>query len=262
MPTTARADLPTRALPEGFEIEDWPSGKAVVITGGSTGIGRALAILLGSRGARVVICGRHEPELDDTMEYLDGLGVDARAVAVDISEPDDVERLFQVADEFLGGIDLLVNNAALPAEDVAGTDVESITYIVSSNLLGPMYCTHHALARMRPRRSGTIVTVGSMSADVREQGSSVYVATKSALQGFSGALRKEVSEDGIRVVLVQPGSVGTDMNEQSPEDQRRSEAAEEMMKAEDVALVVLGALCMPARADVVQVDVRPKRQLI
>jgi short-subunit dehydrogenase len=254
--------LATRPLPDGFEFDDWPAGKAALITGGSTGIGRALAILLGSRGARVLICGRHQRELDETLEHLAALGIDARASAADISKTDDVEHLFQVADEWMGGVDLLVSNAGLPADDVASSDVDSMTYVVSTNLLGAMYCTHHALARMRQRRSGAIVIVGSMSADVREQGSSVYVATKAGLQGFAGALRKEVNGDGIRVVLVEPGSVGTDMNEQSPQDQRRSEDAGEMLKAEDVALVILGALCMPARADVVEVAVRPRRQLI
>ena len=252
----------TMALPEGFEAQDWGPGKSAVITGGSTGIGRALAILLGARGTRVMICGRHRTELDDALSDLKERGIDANGIVADVSRPSEVETLFEMADDWMGPLDLLVNNAGLSAADAASTDIETINYVVSTNLLGTMYCTHHALERMRRRRSGTIVNVGSMSADIHEQGSSVYVATKSGMQGFSVALRKEVSQDGIRVVLVEPGSAGTDMNENSPEKQREEEAKAAMMKAEDVALVILGALSMPPRADVVEIAVRPARQAI
>jgi NAD(P)-dependent dehydrogenase (short-subunit alcohol dehydrogenase family) len=251
-----------RGLPEGFEAQDWGPGKTVLITGGSTGIGRALALLLGSRGARVMICGRQRAELDDALGALRELGADANGVVADVSRPSDVATLFEQADDWMGPLDVLVNNAGLAAEDVAATDVDAINYIVSTNLLGQMYCTHHALQRMRTRKSGTIVNVGSMSADIREQGSSVYVATKSGIQGFSAALRKEVGEDGIRIVLVEPGETGTDMNENSPEQQREKEQSSELLKAEDVALVILGALCMPPRADVVEISLRPIRQAI
>jgi NAD(P)-dependent dehydrogenase (short-subunit alcohol dehydrogenase family) len=250
------------SLPEGFEAQDWGPGRSAIITGGSTGIGRALALLLGARGTRVLICGRHRAELDDALRDLEARGADANGIVADVSRPSDVDTLFELADDWLDSLDLLVNNAGLAAQDVAGTDIDSINYVVSTNLLGTMYCTHHALERMRPRRSGTIVNVGSMSADVREQGSSVYVATKSGMQGFSAALRKEVGEDGIRIVLVEPGETGTDMNPNTVTQQREKQATTELMRAEDIALVILGALSMPPRADVVEVAVRPARQAI
>jgi NAD(P)-dependent dehydrogenase (short-subunit alcohol dehydrogenase family) len=243
-------------------VYDWGDGKSVIITGGSTGIGRALALLLASRGARVMICGRNRTELDDALRDLKERGADANGLVADVSRPTDVEMLFDMADDWMGPADVVVNNAGLAAGDVATTEIESINYVVSTNLLGAMYCTHHALERMRPRGSGVIVNIGSMSADVREEGSSVYVATKSGMQGFSTALRKEVTKDGIRVVHVEPGETGTDMNENSPAEQREKESRDELLKAEDVALVVLGALCMPPRADVVEIAVRPTRQSI
>ncbi len=249
-------------LPEGFEAQDWGAGKSAIITGGSTGIGRALALLLGARGTRVLICGRHRAELDDALRDLEARGADANGIVADVSRPSDVDTLFELADDWMDSIDLLVNNAGVAAQDVAGTDIESINYVVSTNLLGTMYCTHHALDRMRPRKSGAIVNVGSMSAIVHEPGSSVYVATKSGMQGFSAALRKEVGEDGIRIVLVEPGETGTDMNPNTPAQQREKEATTELMRAEDIALVILGALSMPPRADVVEVAVRPARQAI
>jgi short-subunit dehydrogenase len=252
----------TGPLPNGFEVEDWGPGKSAMITGGSTGIGRALALLLAARGARVMICGRNQTELDDALRHLNEIGADANGVVADISKTSDVDMLFDRADDWMGTADVLVNNAGLAAQDVAATDVDSINYVVSTNLLGTMYCTHHALERMRPRRSGVIVNIGSMSADVREEGSSVYVATKSGMQGFSAALRKEISKDGIRVVHVEPGETGTDMNENDPAQQREKESRDELLKAEDVALVVYGALCMPKRADVVEISVRPSQQAI
>jgi len=249
-------------LPDGFEIEDWGRGKSAIITGGSTGIGRALAVLLAGRGAQVMICGRNRAELDETLRILDERGGDAKGVVADVSKSSDVAMLFDSADDWMGPADVVVNNAGVAAGDVAATDVDSIEYVVSTNLLGVMYCTHHALQRMCPRGSGVIVNIGSMSADVREGGSSVYVATKSGMQGFSAALRKEVSEAGIRVVHVEPGATGTDMDETPPAQQPEKESRAELLKAEDVALVVLGALCMPARADVVEIALRPSRQLI
>jgi NADP-dependent 3-hydroxy acid dehydrogenase YdfG len=101
-----------------------------------------------------------------------------------------------------------------------------------------------------------------MSADVREQGSSVYVATKSGIQGFSEALRKEVNRDGIKVTLIEPGSVGTDMQQPSPEEQRQKEEKGEMLRAEDIAACVYYCLIQPQRCDVVEVRIRPHLQEI
>src|SRR4051795_7478334 len=104
-----------------------------------------------------------------------------------------------------------------------------------------MACAHEALARMRKHGGGHIVNVGSMSADVREKGSSVYVATKSGIQGMSEALRKEVNPLGIKVSLIEPGAVGTDMQQSqySPQEQREQIEQQAMLRAEDIAACVL-----------------------
>lgn len=107
-----------------------------------------------------------------------------------------------------------------------------------------------------------IVNIGSMSADVREKNSSVYVATKSGIQGFSEALRKEVNSLGIKVTLIEPGAVGTDMQPQPPEEQRQLEANMEMLKAEDIAACVLYTLTQPKRCDMVNIQIRPHLQII
>ena len=107
-----------------------------------------------------------------------------------------------------------------------------------------------------------IINIGSMSAERREAGSSLYVATKSAVQGFTESLRKEVNQDGIRVALIEPGAVGTDLNDLPPEKQRQMEAELKMLKAEDIANYIYFILTEPQRVDVIVGEIRPHLQII
>jgi NADP-dependent 3-hydroxy acid dehydrogenase YdfG len=125
-----------------------------------------------------------------------------------------------------------------------------------------MACAHEAVERMKKQGHGHIANIGSMSADVREEGSSVYVATKAGIQGFSAALRKEVNKYGIKVTLIEPGAVGTDMQPESPRDQRAKQDKQEMLKAEDIAACIHYCLIQPMRCDVVVVQIRPHMQPI
>jgi NAD(P)-dependent dehydrogenase (short-subunit alcohol dehydrogenase family) len=236
--------------------------KRVLITGGTTGIGRATALLLAAKGAHVLIFGRHENELNDTMRDLREAGRNVHGMTADASRIEDVRRVFKECDARLGRIDVLINNAALPAEGLASMKYEDWEYVVRSNLIGFMACAQEAIQRMKPRKSGHLIHVGSMSADVREKDSSVYVATKSAIQGFTEALRKEVNELGIKVSLIEPGSVGTDMQEETPAEQREKEGRGEMLTAEDIARCVEYCLVQPPRCDVVVVQIRPHLQPI
>jgi NADP-dependent 3-hydroxy acid dehydrogenase YdfG len=126
-----------------------------------------------------------------------------------------------------------------------------------------MAMSHEAAERMKASGWGHIVNIGSMSADVREEDSSVYVATKAGIQGFSEALRKEVNPLGIKVTLIEPGAVGTDMQSQySPEEQREKIEKMEMLRAEDIAACVLYTITQPKRCDVVALQIRPHLQSI
>ena len=237
-------------------------GKGIIVTGGTTGIGGATARLLASRGAKVLIFGRHEEELNDAMNDLRHAGSDVHGMIADASKSEDIKQIFEAADAKLGRVDVLVNNAALAAGRVAEWAYEDWEYVVRTNLLGYMACAHEAITRMKKQGSGHIVNIGSMSANVREEGSSVYVATKSGIQGFSEALRKEVNRNGIKVTLIEPGSVGTDMQQPSPEEQRQKEEQGEMLRAEDIAACVYYCLIQPKRCDVVEVRIRPHLQEI
>lgn len=241
------------------------AGKAVVVTGGTTGIGRATAHRLVAAGANVLIYGRHEQELADALADLRNAGSGrVFGLTADQSRYEDVQRVFAEADEKLGGVDILVNNAALPANSILDSDYTEWQYVVATNLLGYMACCREAIDRMSRKGVGHIVSVGSMSAQVREEGSDVYVATKSGIEGFSESLRKQVNGKGIKVTLIEPGLVGTEMTvDQVPkEEQPEKEAQGTMLKAEEIAEAVYYTLIQPERCDVVLLQIRPHGQAI
>jgi short-subunit dehydrogenase len=239
-------------------------GRAVIVTGGTEGIGRAIAILLAMQGAKVIIAGQDQGHLDETLqlardEHMKGT---LEGIIADLSTEAGISSLFKEADKKLGGVEVLVNNAAQSYQSVTEGSYGDIEFIVRTNLLGYLACAKEAIKRMQPRKQGYIVNIGSMSADVREKDSSVYVATKSGIQGFSESLRKEVNELGIKVTLVEPGAVGTDMQPVSKDAEKEKQENLEMLKAEDIARAVLYALTQPARCDVVDIKIRPHLQLI
>ncbi|GAB4465097.1 MAG: SDR family oxidoreductase [Armatimonadaceae bacterium] len=240
-------------------------GKSVVITGGTTGIGRATALRLLGAGAKVLVFGRHEQELQDALRDLEAVnGGSVVGITADTSKPEDVERIFQTADEKLGGVDILINNAALGAQGIVDMEFSEIQYIVETNLLGYMNCAKQAIERMQQKGEGHVVNVGSMSALTKESGSDVYVATKSGIHGFSESLRKQVNEHGIKITLIEPGLVGTDMttDQVTPEEQSGKIAEEKMLKAEDIAECIYFTLIQPRRCDIVLVQIRPHGQAI
>jgi len=245
-----------------YQIEP-VADKSILITGGTTGIGRATAILLAAQGARVMIFGRHEQELNDAMNDIRQAGGDVLGLTADVTNPAEIQRVFQQFDQQMDKLDILINNAALGYGSIMEGGYPEWEYILKTNLLGYMAMTNEAVQRMKANGWGHIVNIGSMSADVREKDSSVYVATKSGIEGFSEALRKEVNSQGIKVTLIEPGAVGSDMQSQySPEQQRERIEKMEMMRAEDIAACVLYTITQPKRVDVVMLQIRPHLQEI
>lgn len=235
-------------------------GKRVLITGGTTGIGRATALLLASEGAKIRTFGRNASDLESLLGEAEQLGLDIKGTTADLAEQGALQEVFADLDEEWGGLDILINNAAVAAGEAAETPLDDIDYIVRANLTAYLACAAEAVRRMPG--GGTIINVGSMSAETREDGSSVYVATKAGIRGFSAAFRKEVNDKGIRVCLIEPGSVATDMQGKSREEMAELVEEDEMLTPEDIAEAVYFCLHQPERCDVVLLQVRPRMQPI
>ncbi len=240
------------------------AGKRILITGGTTGIGRAVAIRLAACKANIVIVGRHQATIEETLEAVkhDDSETKVLGVAADMSLQEDIEKVFSVVRDELGGLDILINNAALGFGAITKGEYKDWEYVVKINVMGYLACSHYALTEMLPQGKGHIIHIGSMSADTREDGGSVYVATKSAIQGFSESLRKEVNPKGINVTLITPGAVDTDMQELSEEDKHQRIEAMEMLVSDDIAQSIIYVLSQSERTSIVELKIKPLKQHI
>ncbi len=239
-------------------------GKIILVTGGTTGIGRATARILAGLGAKVFITGRHfdslAQTLTDTREMYPYADIDG--VTSDLADKDQIGHLFEALDEKYGAPDILINNAGLSAEGITKGTYEEWQYVLDTNLLNYMACANAAVAKMMEKKSGHIVNVGSMSAESKDGDGTVYVATKSGIRGFTTSLRKELNPKGIKVTLVEPGSVSSDMQTISVAEQKKKIESMEMLEAEDIAATIVFCLSQPERCDIVSLQVRPIKQLI
>ncbi len=241
------------------------NGLRVLITGGTTGIGRELALEIAAHGGHVLIAGLDEQHLNDAISDRGGdeLQGSLNGVIADMSTADGITRFFEEADNRFGAEpDVLINNAALAFQSAMEGSYDDWKRVVDTNLLGYIACTHEAVTRMTKNGKGHIVFIGSMSAEVREKDSSVYVATKSGVEGFAASLRKEVNEKGIRVTLIEPGAVDTDMQEQPTDEKKSATEQHEMLKAEDIASAVIYAISQDERCDITEIRLRPRLQTI
>lgn len=232
-------------------------GRRTLITGGTAGSGRSIALLLASLGAKIVLFGRHEhllrEAIDDLSEYKDQVF----GLTADAAHEDDLDVVFSAVDEKLGGLDILINNAGLPAASVTSDEPVEYRYVVEANLLGYMSCAKRAVERMKKAGGGAIVNIGSMSAEKKGPGSDVYTATKAGLRGFVEALSKQVQEDDIHVGLIEPGKFGADFRAESKQEQEREEREGELLFSEAVAEAVFYMLTTPANCHIPLLQIQP-----
>ena len=182
-------------------------GKTVVITGASSGIGRAAAIEMARRGANVVIGARRMEPLEATAAACRAHGVTALAIATDVTKPEECRRLIEAA----GRVDVLVNNAGFAVFDaIADAKLDELRELMDTNYFGAVHCTQAVLPQMLERGEGTIVNVASITGIMGFARMGGYCATKFALIGFTEALRDEVLARGVRVALVCPGTTETE----------------------------------------------------
>ncbi|WP_429277792.1 SDR family oxidoreductase [Novosphingobium gossypii] len=234
------------------------AGRRVLITGGTTGIGRATLLALAAQDARILTFGREEEALRHALS-LAGLSDDS-GLNADASSAADIEKIFAAVDDRLGGIDVLVACAALGAQPIHEMSDADWRYVVETNLVGTMACTRGALERMVAQGSGQILLVSSISPEIKAPGESVYAATKAGIDAFALTLRKEVSEKGVRICVIQPGSVGSDMQPCTDREQREAIARGEMLFAEEVAEAIAFVLTRSGRCDIPTLRIEPINQ--
>ena len=220
-----------------------------------------MLLLFARAGARGLTMGRDGEALEEALSAAREHGGALHGLIADLGKREDVERIFAAVDEKLGGLDILVSNAALGAEPIDDMADDAWRYVIDVNLTGALACTRGALARF-PEGQGQVVIIGSISADIHAPGESVYSATKAGLQAFAETLRKEVAQRGVRVSLVEPGSVGSDMQEPDDDEQQAMIAREEMLRAEDIADAVAFILTRSHRVDVVSLRIEPRLQAL
>jgi 3-oxoacyl-[acyl-carrier protein] reductase len=224
-------------------------GKVALVTGGSRGIGFAIAEALVKDNASVVVTGTNEARLGSAREKL---GPKATAVRMDVRDYRSVEAGVKTAVDRFGGLDVLVNNAGIGIfKAVADTTLEEWNDIIGTNLTGVFHCSRAALPHIRARGGGWIINISSLAGKNPFPDGAAYCASKSGLNAFSEALMQEVRHDGIRVAYVLPGSVRTGFSGRSLGND------EWKLAPEDVAQAVSDLLRHPSRSLPSRVEIRP-----
>jgi NADP-dependent 3-hydroxy acid dehydrogenase YdfG len=241
-------------------IED----KVVVITGASGGIGRATAVGLAGRGARLVLGGRTAAALDEVVEEIRSDGGQAVAVVADVTRREDVLALVAAAEAEFGRVDVMVNNAGIgPVSALDALEVEEWDRMVDVNLKGVLHGIGAALPVFRRQGGGQFVTVGSVAGMAPTPTMAVYGATKTAVRVLCDGLRVESGPD-VRVTLVSPGFVATDFvaGVSDPGVRAALEEARDAMAIppEAIARAIVFAVDQPADVDVNEIVVRPTAQ--
>jgi len=231
-------------------------GKYAVVTGGTRGIGLAIAERLMRDGAAVAICGRTQASVDRAVASMSGLGRIFGTVA-DISRVEGARALFAAVDREFGALDILVNNAGQGRfKKVDEMTPEEWHLNIDLNLNGAFYCAHEALARFATG-GGFIVNISSLAGRNAFSGGAAYNASKFGLNGFTEALMLDHRHDNVRVSSIMPGSVDTEFSG-TPGKPRPSDTSW-MIAPEDVAEAVSMVLRMPCRTMVSRVEIRPSR---
>jgi 3-oxoacyl-[acyl-carrier protein] reductase len=231
-------------------------GKAAVVTGGSKGVGHAIAAALLRAGVNVSISARHAHDIHSAVSSLNNLdGGRALGFVCDVRDFLQVQSLFANAVNTFGGVDILVNNAGIGIfNSVETMSPEDFRAILETNLFGVFYCCHEAIPLMKQRGGGYIINISSLAGANPHPQMAAYNASKFGLNGFSEALMQEVRHDGIKVSYIMPGSVNTEFGGDEP-----SEAKSWQLQPEDIAKVVLDLLHHSERSLPSRVEIRPSR---
>jgi NADP-dependent 3-hydroxy acid dehydrogenase YdfG len=238
-------------------------GRVAAVTGASSGIGEATARALSAAGASVALGARRADRLEALAESLEGA---ALVKEVDVSDEGQARDFVQAAHDELGGLHILVNNAGVMLlGPVLDADTGDWRRMIEVNLLGLLYCTHAAMPLMA-ESGGDIVNLSSTAGRRADAGAAVYNMTKFGVHAFSEALRQEALHQGIRVTVVAPGFVETELQGHNTNPlvrqamERSREEIGEVLHADDIAEAIVHAVTRPAHVCVNEILVRPTRQ--
>jgi NADP-dependent 3-hydroxy acid dehydrogenase YdfG len=242
------------------------SGKVALVTGASSGIGEATAVALAEAGAAVAIGARRRDRLDDLAARLSDAGGEVVPLDLDVTDEASCRDAVARTRAELGGLDVLVNNAGVMLlGTIVGADPEDWRRMLDTNVLGVMYPTHAAIDGMLEQGSGDIVNISSTAGRTARAGAGVYNASKWAVNAFSESLRQEVTARGVRISLVEPGAVETELRSHitQPEAKAAALAHSEGMRSlrpGDVARAIVYVVTQPPHVAVNEVLVRPTDQ--
>jgi len=229
------------------------AGKLALVTGGSRGIGRAIAGALLEEGAKVAICGRSRESLDEAVGKLSAKG-EIVGTTCDTGRNEEVEALFGFVDEKLGGLDILINNAGVghfaPVHELS---LEEWREVIDTNLSGVFYATRAAVPRMQKRGGGFILNIGSLAGKNPFAAGAAYNASKFGLNGMTEAMMMDLRYENIRVSQIMPGSVETEFRPGG------SDNADWKLSARQIADTAVHLLAMPERNLASRVEMRPSR---
>jgi NADP-dependent 3-hydroxy acid dehydrogenase YdfG len=245
-------------------------GTVALVTGASSGIGEATAVALAQRGARVALAARRKDRLQQVAERL---GDSALVIEADVSDAEQAGAAVQQTVDELGRLDILINNAGVmllgPVQDAP---LEEWERMIDVNVNGLLYCAHAALPHLigaaedGPRQVADMVNLSSVAGRVARRGSGVYNLTKFGVGAFSEALRQEAVSAHIRITLIEPGFVGTELqgHNEIPAVREAIESMQaeigEILSADDIANAILYAVTQPPHVAVNEVLVRPTGQ--
>ncbi len=242
------------------------SGRVALVTGASSGIGEATARALAAAGADVVVTARRADRLATLVRDLAQSGVKAHAIEADLLQEDDNKRIVTETEQTFGRLDILVNNAGVMLlSPVADANPADWRRMLELNVLAMMISSQAALPGMRKRGGGDIINISSTAGRVASPAGAGYSATKFAVVALSESLRKEVHKDKIRVCVIEPGLVATELREHIPDPTTKkalNQWAEGLrqLQPEDIANAVVYVASQPAHVNVNEILLRPTDQ--
>jgi NADP-dependent 3-hydroxy acid dehydrogenase YdfG len=242
------------------------AGRVALVTGASSGIGVATARALAAAGADVAIAARRQDRLDTLARDLEKSGVKVLVLVADLLREDENRRIVAATEAHFGRLDILVNNAGVMLlAPVDGANSDDWRRMLELNVLGPMVSSQAALPGMRVRGGGDIVNISSTAGRIANPNVSGYSASKFGIVAFSESLRREVYKDKIRVTVIEPGIVETELREHIPHPGTKQAidafaASVRQLQPEDVANAVLYCVTQPAHVNVNEILMRPTDQ--